>query len=120
MRDFVGVRAGQAETAGVKVVVDTTESAERALELVQEHSYSLALVDLYLPGGPNGDSLVRTIRERGFDQLAVIGCSVGGERARVAFLDAGADFYLDKPVKVKDLFATVQRLTLLNARKGLV
>jgi len=43
------------------------------------------------------------------------------EEPRVeALLEAGADLYLDKPVKVKDVFATVQRLTLLNVRKGLV
>lgn len=120
MRDYVGVRAEQATDGGVRVVVDTADTVEHALELVEARSYALALIDLYLPGGPNGDSLVRTIRQRGFDQLAMIGCSVGGEPARLAFLDAGADLYLDKPVKVKDLFATVQRLTLLNARKGLV
>jgi CheY-like chemotaxis protein len=120
MRDYVGVRAEQATDGSVRVIVDTADTVDRALELIEARSYALALIDLYLPGGPNGDSLVRTIRQRGFDQLAVIGCSVGGEPARVAFLDAGADLYLDKPVKVKDLFATVQRLTLLNARKGLV
>lgn len=120
MRDYVGIRAEQATDGSVRVVVDTADTVERALELLEARSYALALVDLYLPGGPNGDSLVRTIRARGFDQIAVIGCSIGGATARLAFLDAGADLYLDKPVKVKDLFATVQRLTLLNARKGLV
>jgi CheY-like chemotaxis protein len=120
MRDYVGIRAEQATDGGVRVVVDTADTVDRALALIEARSYALALIDLYLPGGPNGDTLVRTIRHRGFEQLAVIGCSVGGEPARLAFLDAGADFYLDKPVKVKDLFATVQRLTLLNARKALV
>ncbi len=119
MREHVETRAGRSGGAGARLIVDTADNPERALELLEAHSYALALVDLYLPER-SGDSLVRTIRERGLDQLVVIGYSVGGATARAAFLDAGADIYLDKPVKVKDVFATVQRLILLNERKGSV
>lgn len=116
MREHVETRAGRVADDGARVIVDTADSVERALELLGERSYALALVDLFLPDRV-GDVLVRTIRERGLDQLAVIGCSVGGAAARDSFLEAGADLYLDKPVKVKDLFATVQRLTLLSSRR---
>jgi CheY-like chemotaxis protein len=119
MREHVETRAERVADDSVRVVVDTADTVHRALELLETRSYALALIDLFLPER-SGDSLVRTIRDRGLDRLAVIGCSIGGPQAREAFLDAGADLYLDKPVKVKDLFATVQRLTLLNARKGLV
>lgn len=119
MREHVETRAERVAGSSVRVVVDTADTVRRALELLETRSYAVALVDLFLPE-KSGDDLVRTIRERGLDQLAVIGCSVGGSEARTAFLDAGADIYLDKPVKVKDVFATVQRLMLLNARKGLV
>lgn len=117
MREHVETRAGRVADEGVRVVVDTADSVERAMELLESRSYALALVDLFLPDRV-GDQLVRTIRERGLDHIAVIGCSVGGASARESFLEAGADLYLDKPVKVKDLFATVQRLTLLGSRKG--
>lgn len=117
MREHVETRAERVADDSVRVLVDTADSVERALELLDTHSYALALVDLFLPD-KSGDGLVRTIRERGLEQLPVIGCSVGGAAARTAFLESGADVYLDKPVKVKDLFSTVQRLTLLNARKG--
>jgi CheY-like chemotaxis protein len=119
MREHVETRAERAAEDGIRVVVDPADTVERALELLEARSYVLALIDLFLPER-SGDELVRTIRARGLDQLAVIGCSIGGAAAREAFLDAGADLYLDKPVKVKDLFATVQRLALLNARKALV
>jgi CheY-like chemotaxis protein len=119
MREHVETRAERATDDSVRVVADTADTVEHALELLAARTYALALIDLFLPDR-GGDSLVRTIRERGLDQLAVIGCSIGGATAREAFLGAGADLYLDKPVKVKDLFATVQRLTLLNARKALV
>jgi len=117
MREHVETRAERVTDDSVRLIVDTADSVERALELLEANSYALALVDLYLPER-SGDTLVRTIRERGLDQLAVIGCSVGGASARDSFLEAGADLYLDKPVKVKDLLTTVQRLTRLNAQKG--
>lgn len=117
MREHVETRAERVAADIVRVIVDTADSVERALELLDTRSYALALVDLFLPD-KSGDGLVRTIRDRGLEQLPVIGCSVGGAAARTAFLESGADVYLDKPVKVKDLFSTVQRLTLLNARKG--
>ena len=120
MRDFVKIGTERFVDGRVQVVVDTVDSVEHALEMLETSTYALALVDLYLPGDMNGDGLVRTIRARGLDQLAVIGFSVGGAAARTAFLEAGADLYLDKPVMMKDLFTTVERLTLLNARKGLV
>ena len=119
MREHVEARAGRVADGNVRVIVDTAETVAHALELLETRSYAVALVDLFLPE-ESGDSFVRTIRERGLDQIAVIGYSVGGAAARDAFLEAGADLYLDKPVKVKDVFATVQRLTLLNVRKGLV
>lgn len=119
MREFVELGADRFADRRVKVAVDTADSAERALALLETRQYAIALIDLYLPGQLNGDDLVRMLRERDVD-VAVIGFSIGGAAARAAFLDAGADLYLDKPVMVKDLFATVQRLTLLNARKGLV
>jgi CheY-like chemotaxis protein len=120
MRDFVKIGTERFVDRLVQVVVDTADTVENALSMLEKQTYTLALVDLYLPGGMNGDDLVRTIRGRGLDQLAVIGFSVGGAAARTALLDAGADLFLDKPVMLKDLFATVARLTLLNARKGLV
>lgn len=120
MRDFVEIGAQRFADKRVKVMVDTADTAERALALLETKTYALALVDLFLPGDMNGDALVRTVRERGLDELAVIGFSIGGAAARTAFLEAGADLYLDKPVMVKDLFATVQRLTLLAARRRAV
>ena len=118
MRDFVKIGTDRFVDGRVQVVVDTVGTVEQALEMLGTYTYALALVDLFLPGDMNGDGLVRTIRQRGLDQLAVIGFSVGGAAARAAFLEAGADLYLDKPVMMKDLFTTVERLTLLNARKG--
>ena len=118
MRDvaMLGANRFSSERA-MQVKVATADSAETALKLLDEQSYQLALVDLYLPGAMNGADLVRAMRahERHAD-VAVIGFSMGGTTAREEFLAAGADLFLDKPVMVTDLFATVERLAIMNAK----
>lgn len=115
MRDFMQLGADRFIGSAVQVIVETTDSAEHALVYLGRQSYELALVDLFLPGLMDGAALVRTLRETHTD-LPVIGFSVGGEAARTAFLAAGADLFLDKPVVVKDVFSTLERLTLMRAR----
>jgi CheY-like chemotaxis protein len=115
MRDFMQLGADRFIGSAVQVTVETTDSAEHALVYLARQSYQLVLVDLYLPGLMDGAALVRTLRETQTD-LPVIGFSVGGEAARTAFLAAGADLFLDKPVVVKDVFSTLERLTLMRAR----
>jgi CheY-like chemotaxis protein len=95
--------------------IDTTSAygCESALALIERESFDLAVIDLFLATKLNGADLVREVRARKLD-LPVIGFSVGGTKARVAFLDAGADLFLDKPIAMRDVFATVERLSAAN------
>ena len=115
MRDLVQIGAERYAARPVRLIVDTADTAEHALELVRATSYDLALVDLYLPGPMSGAELVHSVRATDHADLPVIGFSVGGAAARAAFLAAGADLFLDKPVMVKDVFATLERLMMLRA-----
>jgi len=116
MRDFVHAGADRFSDVGeVRMTVETVDTAEAALARLETGTFDLALVDLYLPGKMSGADLVRSARSRGSD-LVMIGFSIGGPAARDAFLEAGADMFLDKPVMMKDLFATVGALTVLNAK----
>lgn len=110
MRDVVQHNASRF-SSGVRIEVTTSDTAEQALALIDQHAYDLAVVDLYLPGHLDGAALVRALRGRGVD-LPVIGFSVGGSEARRAFLDAGADLFLDKPVILRDVFGTLEQLVL--------
>lgn len=98
-----------------RITTSSAHGAEAALELLERERFDLAVVDLYLAGERDGADLVRELRARGLD-LPVIGFSIGGAKARLAFLDAGADLYLDKPVAVRDVFATLERLSTAAAR----
>lgn len=117
MRDFMQLGAERFTVGALQVVVDTVDTAEVALEQLRTVRYELLLADLYLPGVIDGATLVREVRAAEAD-LPVIGFSVGGAAARAAFLAAGADLFLDKPVMVKDVFATIERLRLMHARRS--
>ena len=98
--------------------IETTSAhgAESALEILGRERFDLAVVDLFLPGALNGADLVREMRARGLD-MPVISFSVGGTKARQTFLEAGADLFLDKPIALRDVFATLERLSVVAARR---
>lgn len=110
MRDCVQ-HSAERFSGVMRVETASADTAEQARELIACHYFDLALVDLFLPGALSGADLVRELRERGND-LPVIGVSVGGPAARDAFHAAGADLYLDKPVMLRDVFVTLERLVL--------
>ncbi len=92
-----------------RIVTTSAHRVASALALIERETFDLAVVDQFL-GDDLGADLVRELRARELD-LPVIGFSVGGTPARLAFLDAGADLYLDKPIALRDVFATLERLS---------
>jgi CheY-like chemotaxis protein len=115
MRDIVE-QSASAFSRTFQIITESADCAESALALMTRESFDLAIVDLYLPGRLNGADLVRDLRARKLD-LPVIGFSVGGTKARLAFLEAGADMFLDKPIMLRDVFTTLERLLVVGRRE---
>ncbi|GAC1593780.1 MAG: hypothetical protein NVS3B20_18600 [Polyangiales bacterium] len=93
------------------VTVDLATDGEEAWKMLNDSSYDLAIVDHYLPA-MNGAQLISQVRnDARLCELPVVAISVGGDEAREASIAAGADLFLDKPVVLRDLFATLDRLT---------
>jgi CheY-like chemotaxis protein len=93
------------------VQVDYAIDGQIAWQMMGLEIYDLVIVDYYLPV-VDGSNLVRRIREdQRLTDTPVVAISVGGDEARSAFLDAGADIFLDKPIVIFDLFRTLERLT---------
>jgi DNA-binding response OmpR family regulator len=87
---------------------DTLEAAdvESAREALREHSPSLVVLDLMLPGG-DGLDLCREIRAAG--DLPVIMLTARAEEAdRIVGLELGADDYVTKPFSPRELTARVR------------
>jgi len=92
-------------------VVDTAEDCEQGWALLRTGSYDLTIIDFFLPL-IDGSKLVEQVRRESVTaDLPIVAISVGGSQARDAFLAAGADLYLDKPIVMRDLLRTLGQLT---------
>ena len=94
------------------VTLGMAADGEEAWRMLHEERYDMAIVDFYLPI-LSGEQLIERVRaEPTLATLPVVAISVGGPDAREASLCAGADIFLDKPIVIRDLFSTLDRLTL--------
>ena len=90
-------------------IVDHTADGREGLWFAKENQYSLAILDLMLPG-VHGLDILREIRQSGKETAVLITTAKDGINDRVAGLDAGADDYLVKPFALEELMARVRAL----------
>ena len=100
-RDFGG---------GVSFAFRIAEDGHMALEILRGEPVDIAIIDVYLPivDGPTVITIAR--RELGLVELPIIAMSAGGDPARDAALEAGANVFLDKPIRLRRVIDTMQRL----------
>jgi len=100
-RDFGG---------SVSFAFRTAADGHAAIELLRVEAFDMAIIDVYLPviDGPTVMMIAR--RELGLVNLPIIAVSGGGEAARAAAIEAGADIFLDKPMRLRRVIETMQRL----------
>jgi uncharacterized protein (TIGR02266 family) len=95
---------------GVSFVFRSAEDGRAAVEILRREKFDALIIDVYLPvvDGPKVISQART--ELGLTELPIIAVSAGGDSARRAALDAGANIFLDKPMRLRQVIDTMQRL----------
>jgi signal transduction histidine kinase len=93
----------------------TAVTAEGALEVAPAFGPDLIICDLWLPG-MSGSDLCRLVRERPglADVPFILITGVPDPDGRVAGLEAGADDYLQKPLRERELLARVASLLRLR------
>ncbi|HLV86750.1 MAG TPA: response regulator transcription factor [Candidatus Sulfotelmatobacter sp.] len=83
---------------------EESRNGEEALELLNQGSFDLILLDINMPG-IGGVETCREIRARDLD-IGVVMVSVrDGENDLVQALEAGADDYITKPIRFRELLA---------------
>ncbi|MGH2945497.1 MAG: response regulator transcription factor [Solirubrobacteraceae bacterium] len=83
--------------------VDTTATAQEALDAAAVRPPDAAIIDLMLPDG-NGIEVCRELRS--WSQMPILVLSaIGDEAQKVAALEAGADDYVTKPFGPRELIA---------------
>ncbi|MCX6619527.1 MAG: response regulator transcription factor [Acidobacteria bacterium] len=84
----------------------TAAGGQKGLELALAASPDLVLLDIMLPE-VNGYEVCRTLRERGLEMPILMLTAKGQEEDIVLGLNLGADDYITKPFKMRELVARV-------------
>jgi two-component system chemotaxis response regulator CheY len=105
-RDFGG---------SVTFVFRNAEDGREAVEILRHERFDALIIDVYLPiiDGPKVIAHART--ELGLAGLPIIAVSGGGEPARRLALEAGANIFLDKPMRLRQVMDTMRRLLHISA-----
>lgn len=95
--------------------VFAVSDGEQALQLLQEETIDLALIDVVMPG-ESGFSVCRAAKNRPETRLTpvVLITGLGRVEDRIQGIEAGADDFLNKPVRKEELLARVKSLVRIK------
>ncbi len=100
-----------------ELILHEAVNGKDAWELLQRESFDLVIIDYYMPI-MDGMQVIRLIRKNEkICTLPVIAISAGGKDAQEDAYSAGADIFLSKPVVLRQLFETLQRLLSTTVMK---
>ena len=100
-RDFGG---------GVSFAVQNAADGRAAIEVLRREHFDALIIDVYLPI-VDGAKVISTARtELALTNLPIIAVSAGGDSARRSALEAGANIFLDKPMRLRQVIETIQKL----------
>jgi uncharacterized protein (TIGR02266 family) len=95
---------------GVSFSVRNAEDGREAIELLRTETFDALIVDVYLPIIDGAKVISTARRDLGLSQLPIIAVSAGGDTARKSALDAGANIFIDKPMRLRQVIETIQKL----------
>lgn len=85
-----------------------------ALEMLRDQHFDVMIVDIYLPV-LDGTGVITTVRQKlGMASLPIIAVSGGGDAARHAAMAAGANLFIDKPMRLKSLLERMREIMNLD------
>jgi len=91
--------------------MESAEDAENAWVRLSRDRFDMAIIDHYLPLQSGSQLIARMRADTRLAATPVVAISVGGPEARQEAMEAGADLFLDKPVVMRELFSTLDKLT---------
>jgi CheY-like chemotaxis protein len=114
-----GLRATQlAPGRAASFVFQVAADGRTAVEILARETFDVLIIDVYLPI-LDGAQVISQARGRlGLTELPIIAVSAGGEAARRSALTAGADVFIEKPVRLRDVRETVQRMLADDNRRS--
>lgn len=98
--------------------VATADDGGAAMQLLKQNRYDVAIVDVYLPVVDGPAVIEHARRELGLGELPIIAVSAGGDAARDLAIAAGANRFLDKPMRLRQVIASIHELVSLQPARG--
>ena len=108
VEDDLSIRRGlRATLSALQFRVGEASSGEEALMRLRAASYDAVLMDLNMPGMGGVEACWRVRRE--FPQISILVVTVRDSEAdHIEALDAGADDYITKPFRIRELTARIR------------
>jgi len=96
--------------SNISFVFRNAEDGRAAVEILRRETFDALIIDVYLPiiDGPKVIAQARC--DLNLTELPIIAVSAGGDAARRSALEAGANIFLDKPMRLRQVIDTIQRL----------
>ena len=88
--------------------VETSAEGGRALEKALSGKFSLAVLDIHLPGAVSGLEVLRIVREKGITLPILMLTAKSSTHDKVGAFELGADDYLVKPFELAELAARIR------------
>jgi CheY-like chemotaxis protein/Tfp pilus assembly protein PilZ len=99
--------------------VRTAGNGRDALERLHQSRFDMMILDVYLPVLDGAQVLQHIRGDEGLRDLPVIAVSAGGDSARDEAMAAGADYFLHKPMRLRQVVETIQRLMNPEIRESM-
>lgn len=100
--------------SGLGHLATVTATSDDALATFHAGDFDVAVLDVMMPGGLDGFELCRQLR-REFGGVIVLLTARTSEDDHVAGYEAGADAYVTKPFRPRDLATTISDLTATSS-----
>jgi uncharacterized protein (TIGR02266 family) len=85
-----------------------------AIDMLEAEQFDALIIDIYLPILDGSQVIAHVRASEGLEGLPIIAVSAGGESAKKSALGAGADFFLDKPMRLRQVIETMRQLMDLD------
>ena len=113
LQEGIGLSAGREYSGRVRFEFERVHNGRQALDMLHEQKFDLLIADIYLPI-MDGAALIRALRsDPALQNIPVIAVSAGGKSAHEMAAAAGADFFVEKPMRLQEILRTVRKLVAL-------
>jgi CheY-like chemotaxis protein/nitrogen-specific signal transduction histidine kinase/HPt (histidine-containing phosphotransfer) domain-containing protein len=96
----------------LRMQVDTAESGQQALQMVQETEYDIIFMDHMMPGmdGIEATKRMRQLPVKYLEEVPIIAFTANAmKEAEKSFYEAGMNGFIPKPIETEQLFKSVRR-----------